>query len=292
MNDLFDFGDEFTGNIVFVDYSNLSIRNGFAVTSQDPYDNKVWNKWTKKTATDLVKQVDKFNADRLIVCVDSKNCWRKDYYPEYKANRIAFRKKAIIDIDNLMVHARDFINKFASIFTNVVVIQVDRCESDDIIAILTKHHRAASNIIILSSDKDFNQLLIYDNVSQFDILAKKYVNLINPEFHIEMKIITGDINDNIPAIKKGAGKKFAETIINTDVDILDSSDENLVKNFKRNRILIDFKCIPSDIEKSIISNYKSINLCSPSGRSVYGFISSYVQPEIWQRLNEKILKLR
>ena len=40
----------------------------------------------------------------LVICHDSANCWRKDFFKEYKANRKAKQSSDKIDWDNVFNH--------------------------------------------------------------------------------------------------------------------------------------------------------------------------------------------
>lgn len=46
-------------------------------------------------------------------------------------------------------------------------LKVDRCEGDDLIAVITKHYTDAK-IEIISTDRDLNQLMKRKNVKQYE----------------------------------------------------------------------------------------------------------------------------
>ena len=105
----------------------------------------------------------RYKADEVIVLLDGYGSWRKDVYPEYKGNR--GKDKAESDIDWKEVY------EGLNILTDVMqkdfpfkVIGKDKVEADDGIGIITQHYHDTHNIVILSEDKDFKQLLLLSNV--------------------------------------------------------------------------------------------------------------------------------
>ena len=50
------------------------------------------------------------------------------------------------------------------------MMQVEGCEFDDIIAVLTKHYAPHEEVIIISGDKDFQQLQKYPSVTQWFLI--------------------------------------------------------------------------------------------------------------------------
>lgn len=282
-------------NILLVDMSNIAVKNAFSAVKQHPEDNRVWAKWSERTIGDLIGFVGQFNADRCILCMDSDTYWRKEIYPQYKANRRQFKKDAIIDFDNFEAFYKKFMVDFSSVFTTFRVMQVARCEGDDIIACLTKHLAAENKITVVSADRDFNQLLKYPGVVHYDPRARKEIVSLNPRKDLEMKVILGDMGDFIPGIKRGVGPKGAEKLIG--VDILYTSDTMMAEAYKRNRMIIDFDFIPMDISASVIDRYKE-DINGPvraSRTSAFNFFLQYKAQSamnVWQMHGNKVRALR
>jgi 5'-3' exonuclease len=134
-------------------------------------------------------------------------------------------------------------------------MKIDKCEADDIVAVLTKDHsEKKDDITIISSDHDFNQLLTYFNVKQYDPIKRKNIECINPKLILETNILTGCSSDNIKPIRKGIGPKTAAKLLNEGLEEL-LKDEQLLNNYKRNKKLIDFTEIPSELQESIRNKY-------------------------------------
>ena len=92
----------------------------------------------------------------VVLCCDSRHYWRKDYFPNYKANRKVDRKKSEYNWDLIFETLNIIRDEIRENFP-YKVIEVYGAEADDIIAVLTKERSGVDNIII-SSDKDFIQL--------------------------------------------------------------------------------------------------------------------------------------
>ena len=116
----------------------------------------------------------------MIICCDDKNYWRRDIFPHYKASRKDDREKSPYDWNEIFTalnSIRDEIRENAP----YKVIQVERAEADDIIGtICTEHGQQLGGepILILSGDKDFQQLQTYSNVDQFSPILKSSSSVV------------------------------------------------------------------------------------------------------------------
>lgn len=241
--------------VLLVDWSNLAMRNLFS-TPYDPTD-EVFAGWRNRTLASLGYLLRDHSPDRVIFCLEGHNNWRKDYYPEYKANRKEARNASVVDFDKFFPQHDEFVESLQSFLTNCMFLRVDRCEADDLIAVLTKQH-PEWNITNISTDRDFYQLYKYPNYKQYDSIKQKFVEVINPENYLLEKIIIGDSGDNIPKIKNRVGPKTAEKIINSEEGLDEWLKlENLEKEFQRNATLISFEFIPEEIQNSIRATYNN-----------------------------------
>lgn len=280
--------------ILLIDMTNLSVKNAFASVKADPEENHGWHKWSERTTCDVIELINTFAPDRCVLAMDADTYWRKEVYPEYKANRRRFKDGAIVDFESFDSFYQGYMTDFAFSFTNVPCIKVADSEADDVIAVLTKYHSGlGDSIVVVSADKDFNQLTSYPNVKHYSPMTRREVLTINPKKELEIKVICGDSNDDIPPIKRGIGAKTAEKLLNSGADILNSSDTVLAENYKRNRILIDFDLIPDRISRTIIEEYKKFTSVSVSGKKMFPFIMQYGTGimDRWQKAKLSIEKL-
>tara|TARA_B100001094_G_C18193042_1_gene808606 strand:- start:3064 stop:3918 length:855 start_codon:yes stop_codon:yes gene_type:complete len=203
----------------------------------------------------------------LVICHDSSNCWRKDLFPEYKANRKKAQKKSDVDwseVHNLMDSVRSDIEKHLP-YKN---IKVDRAEADDIIYAMCKEFNQIENILIVSNDKDFQQLQVFPTVKQFSPTKKKYLVCEKPNMFLLDHIIRGDASDGVPNIlsdddvfvtddkrqKRLTSKRFEEIY---DLYTDGSDMGSYSRNWNRNETLIDLCKVPDHIVKESIQSFET-----------------------------------
>ena len=138
------------------------------------------------------------NDDLVIIALDSKlGSWRKIFVEEYKSNRKTKRealessewwKECYKEVDNI-IKVLDFYSPFH-------IIEVNYCEADDIVSVISRYF-SNKEVIVCSSDSDIEQLASYPNVKIFSVISKKFKNIKYPLKVLETKIFQGDVADNI-----------------------------------------------------------------------------------------------
>jgi len=215
---------------------------------------------------------------QMILCYDSKHYWRKQVFPYYKQNRKKDRQKSKFDWNKIF----DCLNKIRDEIRDnfpFIVIEVYGAEADDVIAILCKYqsirnislqkqNRTPEKTLVLSGDKDFIQLQKYPSVSQFNPLQKKFVTGIDPKMYVKEHIIKGDRSDGIPNFlspddtfvegkrQKPISIKNIDKWIQRDPETY--CNEEQLRNYHRNKKLVDLDQIPEDIEKNIINSFAEL----------------------------------
>lgn len=148
-----------------------------------------------------------------------------------------------------------------SVVLPATILQVESAEADDLIASLVMGRNSDPNTMIVSHDKDLGQLQKYPYVSQYDPSKQKKMKIDNPARFLKEHIIRGDAGDGIPNIMSkddvfvtgGRQRK----VMTAKVDIwLDQEPENfcnieMLRNFYRNKQLIDLSMIPNDLHTTI-----------------------------------------
>jgi len=200
----------------------------------------------------------------LVLCYDSKHYWRRDYFPQYKANRKRDRKKSDQDWDAIF----ECLNTIKEeIETNMPYkfLEIYGAEADDIIATICTEYD--EEIMILSGDKDFIQLQRFPNVKQYSPITKKMVNGLNPDGYLREHILKGDVSDGIPNVlspdhtftdglrQHPLTKKKIASILETIP--FDSLPEETKRNYQRNKKLIDLTSAPPELSDEILKTYRS-----------------------------------
>jgi len=203
----------------------------------------------------------------LIICYDSKHYWRRDYYPEYKANRKKTRNNSGHDWDNIFECLNTIKQELKDSFP-YKVLEVYGAEADDIIAVLCNELEFDnSNTLILSGDKDFIQLHKIKNVKQYSPITKKYINGEDPKEYLYQHILKGDSSDGVPNVlspdntfvdglrqKPLSKKKIVEWAGPMCEQFL--PNDEIKRNYQRNKKLIDLTESPEELSLECINTYK------------------------------------
>ena len=220
----------------------------------------------------LYRNAYKENFGELVIACDSKNNWRKNYYPQYKANRKKARDKSGLD----WVEAFRIINKIRDELKEhfpYKVIEVEGCEADDIIGTLCKNTQEFGqyeDVMIVSADKDFLQLQRYKNVRQYSPLLKKEYREETPLVGLTEKILTGDAGDGVPNVlshdnvfvegerQRPLSRKKKDDMIN-QLNHADSGYQHSewYRNYQRNRKLIDLEYTPEELQSEILEQFNN-----------------------------------
>ena len=223
--------------------------------------------------SNLVKFRSEYGNDLVIAC-DDKNYWRKSYFPYYKANRKKNRDASDLDWNNIFQSLNKIRDEIRDNFP-YRTIQVESAEADDIIGTLCSEfgqELGGDPILIISGDKDFVQLQKYSNVDQYDPTRKRWLKNQKPTEYLYEHIIRGDAGDGVPNFlseddifisegrqRRVTSKKLKEwmTQLLNGVEPKDVFDSEQLRNWHRNRALIDLEMIPDDIRDQILEQYNA-----------------------------------
>ena len=232
----------------------------------------------------------------LILCYDNKRYWRRDYFPNYKCNRRKDRANSNLDW-NLIFETLNTIRDEIRENFPYKVIEVDGAEADDCIATICMHINQTPDeyekVLILSSDKDFIQLQKYNFVTQYSPVNKKFINGIDPYLYIKEHILVGDRSDSIPNIlspdntfvdglrQKPFSKKRKDSILMSKQEPEDFCNAEQLRNYQRNKTLIDLNCIPKDVKREIMIEYRK----SPKGERS-NLLNYFIQKRLKNLMND------
>ena len=196
----------------------------------------------------------------IVLCYDSRHYWRRDYFPEYKHSRRKGRESDTKNWDDIF----GCLNKIKEEIKNNMpykFLEVYGAEADDIIATLCSE--SSDEVMILSGDKDFIQLQKYPNVKQYSPITKKMINGVNPDDYLKEHVLKGDSSDGVPNVlspdnsfvdgirQKPLSKKKIAAMIDGNFP-----NDEVKRNFQRNKTLIDLGCVPEELRSEILHIYK------------------------------------
>jgi len=203
--------------------------------------------------------INMFRPTRCIIIWDGKggSSRRRKMYPEYKAKRKTnIRLNRAYDFETIEEERANMIRQIQRTieyldFLPITMLSIDNVEADDIIAYASKQVLTDSKVTIMSSDKDFLQL-VDDRISVWSPTKKK---LYRPEQVMEeygipshnllmYRIFDGDKSDNINGVfgyglktvlKKlpflQEDKQFSVDDAITEVDELEEHREIMERNY-------------------------------------------------------------
>jgi 5'-3' exonuclease len=259
-------------NIIFIDSSYFIFYRIYALQVwwknahrdeplENPYENEIFREKFMLTFNLKIQEIKKKYKDYIIVVgrdCPRANIWRMELYQDYKGGR---KTDSYIGSFFKLVKEQSLyelagISKF---------IQHPRLEADDCIAITTRYtleNFKNSNVIIITSDHDYLQLIEENYKERLDIIDLKFKSLLetksfcgNGKKELFMKIFLGDKSDNIPPVFKRCGKKTLEKLYEEEIILHEKlKHDNGFTQYELNRRLIDFNYIPDHYKKQLLEN--------------------------------------
>jgi len=263
-------------NILVIDGTNSFIRCWTVVPTLS--DNGEHVGGISGFLTSIGYAIKMFKPTRVIVVFDGKggSLKRKKLYPDYKEKRAMTvrvnrayedmgtpdtERKAMLQQMSLLI---DFLKELP-----VSIVCIDYIEADDAIAYISTQMYKDANITIMSSDKDFLQL-VNSRVSIWSPTKKKIYGVqdvineygIHPHNFIYYRILEGDTSDNIGGVT-GIGLK---TAIKSFPMLAEAKESSVEEIFARSKDQYNEKKIFAKIVESkdiIERNYKLMQLKNP-----------------------------
>jgi DNA polymerase I len=223
----------------------------------------------------------------------SSQTFRKEIYPEYKANRTAPPEDLVPQFGLIRQATRAF---------NLPCIEKEGFEADDLIATYARLAEAAGgDVTIVSSDKDLMQL-VTPQVSMYDGMKDKQISIpeviekwgVPPEKMIDLQSLTGDSTDNVPGIP-GIGPKTAAQLLEEfgDLDTLLARASEIKQNKRRESIIAfadqtkiarELVTLKTDVPLDV--DLESLVLESQNGPKLIGFLKAMEFTSLTRRVAE------
>ncbi|MES2729086.1 MAG: DNA polymerase I [Pseudomonadota bacterium] len=165
-------------------------------------------------ASMVIKLLREHAPSHMAVVFDvSRNTFRNDIYPAYKANR----DEPPEDLIPQFALVRQMTTAF-----NLPQVELEGYEADDVIATLARQAaQAGMDVTIVSSDKDLMQLIgpkirMYDPIKNLPLQEEAVFAKfgVTPDKVVDIQALAGDATDNVPGVP-GIGVKTAAELINT-----------------------------------------------------------------------------
>lgn len=254
---------------ILVDYNQVVLASLFASignhTNLDVDENIIRHMFLNSLRSNRKKFTDKYGE--IVICADGKNTWRREAYPYYKANRKKSRDESELDWSHLFGIMNNIREDLRDYFP-YKVIHIERCEADDIIGTVIHNYGTELNMgsepfLVLSGDKDYIQLQKYANVDQYDPVRKRWIRNDNPEQYLQEHVLKGDAGDGVPNILSPDNclavgerqKPMTKKRIFQFSEGPQSMDEETLRRYHRNKMMIDLSQIPQEYQDQIMEEY-------------------------------------
>lgn len=215
--------------------------------------------------------IDRFNPKEVYITFDNGHSeFRDKLNPNYKGHR----KNISIDYESLQLQKAEIMKILRYLRINYIFDKnkSSNYEGDDFLAYLVLKKFNNDKVTIVSSDKDFNQL-ISSSVKIFNPRKEQYVREDNckdlfeysPEETVDYLSLVGDKSDDIegyPGMGPKKTRAFLDKYGSIKNYLKDHDDEKMKAVYEKNRQLIDLKWYIKNIPlKSLpIKRYKDKNL--------------------------------
>jgi len=234
-----------------------------------------------------------------IIFDKSENSFRKEIYPEYKANRSEPPEDLVPQFPLMREAVRAF---------GMIPIEQDVYEADDLIATYARQAEAkGADVLIISADKDLMQL-ITPKTSMYDPASgereERRIGLaevqdyfgVGPDRVVDVQALAGDSTDNVPGAR-GIGVKTAAQLIGE----YGSLDELLarageIKQPKRRETLTDPRSVELiRLSKKLVSLVEDaplecalddLGLAAPDAKRLIAFLKAMEFTTITRRVAE------
>jgi DNA polymerase-1 len=168
----------------------------------------------------LKATIAQFGPDKVYFPLDGKPSSRLELYPEYKGTR----KIITTDPDEVAYWAsfkqqKNIIIDIVKSYLPITTMYHPEYECDDIVLHIIKNLHPEDDVLVVSSDTDFIQILneYPDTVQLYNPVSSSYRQNTDYDY-VSWKAMVGDKSDNIPGVK-GIGKKTASKILSTDGEL-------------------------------------------------------------------------
>ena len=172
----------------------------------------------------LQRLVEKYRPDYLAWVHDAGQSFRHEVYPEYKATREKLSDELQADFDQGLDRIADLLRAY-----RVPVVAIDGYEADDVIGTLARQGvEQGLNIVVVSGDKDFHQLvrpgvwLLNPGRGGPAGVEETWVSVengqerlgVSPALVTDYLALVGDTSDNVPGVP-GIGEKTAQELVSS-----------------------------------------------------------------------------
>lgn len=183
-----------------------------------------------------LKKVGVTIFDQVMIAVDYKSSWRKNFDENYKGNRKGLREKQThINWDESFNIINDLLNRIDH-GTTFNILKEEHFEADDFMSVACRYYKD-NEVIIISADADLEQLLIYPNVKIFSPhpKSKRWKFNKNP-YKLLAKKIEKETADNLISEIKGENSYDVRKLVVSLLELPEFVEGRCIEIFKNLKI--------------------------------------------------------
>ena len=256
--------------MIVLDTNQIMISSVFAMFGKK-MDSLTINDIRRAVMKGIIYYRERFSDDYgdMVLCYDTNNYWRTKMFPHYKAMRKSKQKTSDIDW-NKLYGLFDIVKKEIRDNLPFINLEVPTMEADDVISVIC-HYKEDEKILIVSSDKDFQQLQKMGHVYQYSPSHRDMLVCEDPKSYLLEHIIRGDSSDGIPNVLSDGDtficedkkqtimnkKRFNNILEKVNDGSIYNEDCEFKSNYERNENLIDLSRVPEDKKDNVINAYEA-----------------------------------
>ena len=206
--------------VLLIDAMNTFLRSFAIINHINPKGNHIGG------LTGFLKSVGfaikHINPTRVIIVFEGEGSTqnKKNLYPDYKGTRKLKRITNFDGFTNQEEESESIENQLLRLVEYLQclpldMVAIDRVEADDTIGYLATKFQENNDVVIMSSDQDFLQL-VNDKITIYSPTKKKFYDVdkvkeeygVTPQNYLQVKILLGDASDNVPGVPKLGPKKL------------------------------------------------------------------------------------
>lgn len=293
---------ENTNRLVVLDGSNFFWRS-FHGNSEYHLEYKGRPTWAVHgSIMSMAYMVRDLRPSHVLVVFDwGGSSYRKDIYNEYKAGRVVSKDGDIELASNQMASTQELLALF-----NIPVYKEHYVEADDVVAKVCEKFEYFKEIILISGDKDWRQLVnnnikvVHPSLGQkeqqswdYDAIVARYE--LPPSRLHELWALSGDKTDNIPGVA-GIGEKRALKLLqkySTLQNLLLSDEEKIKDNINLIQISDRLVSLRPDLSDFDMSEdelcLKPIGPLDDRAKLILQFLDEYGLKKVRQKWQEGTL---
>lgn len=235
--------------------------------------------------------------DQIVVVFEGSKNWRKAYTSSDKCiSKIPYKGNRVKDpaLEHLFQVISDF-ERLARSNTSIICLSNEQLEGDDLLAgCAIRFANEGHDVDIVSGDKDFMQLLKYDNIKLINPDNGVARQCEDPYYFIFEKCIRGDGGDNVRSafprvrstrLQKAYTDPYEMTLLMNEQwefvnpNTLEKTTYTVKDLFEENKLLMDLESQPDEI-KQLIQNTIDEGLSSIGKFSLFEFSKFLGQHEL------------